>query len=988
MWHYQPTKSFLPRAIIFCLLVHLLLGMGQTWAQSQATRPVSRKVIKQRLGQVWQQIEDSLNYDLAARLLAENRAQLDEGSAWEVDSFAVLVAYQWYMEGLLARYQRKWPEGIEKQRVALTHFDRLIAERGDCRSDHLNVLLELGILYDKIREPAECIRYNQAAKALLEKFLREGVSRIDSSEYAFVHTGMANLYRDYASLDGKNHPGAENPNLVRAIHHYQSCLDIRLAAGKDRVGAKKISLSYMNLSEAQVAMGDIAEARRLLELARPYVEEDLTEHSYWYLDRGNLDLLQGEPEAAYANFQKARDLRKMGIADAGYVTEPDYHLARAALEMEDFPRAEGHLEIVDSILTEADGVTPRPFYEADFIKVLNLKAEFLRRKGVPDQALATYTRAAEIARLLRSNARSEQAKLNSGGRDLVLTPHREGMKLALRRYGETEDLKYFARAFYFSEKLKAILLYQLLQRNGFLRKVAASLPEKERAEFAALRDLDRQIKVDYQLREAFYERKNALLNQKVAGSEIARLDQKLDELGDKIMQRQKQRNAQEEKLLRDWEEHYPDQYAQLASVLTLPDPIELAAVSREILNHDSVALLSYSLERDHLTIIGLTAQERYFKSFPLYDQFYADLDSVIRICRRPPEEVPRGIDEVAIFQTAATNVYHTLIGQMENWLQAQGAKRLIVIPDGQLGYLSFEALLRPAPRARTYYDLRDYFLAQQYAFSYESSATVLHQRILRHRELGDKHGVAVFAPSRFNGMTSLRNIEDAAREIAEATGDNYFEAEAATKTEFQRRANDFGIVIAATHSIANDSFPGRSVLLLGSDPTASPNNDSLFAADLYNMALNLKHLFLASCETGRGELRRGEGILSLSRAITASGCASTTSSLWKVPDESVSTGQIMERYFGGLSRNQPKDVALNAAKRMYLASDHNNFFDYRPYNWAEFTIYGDISPTPIKWKKPFRVGTSSALVLLLLLGISGAGYWVWVGRKRDNHVAT
>ena len=76
---------------------------------------------------------------------------------------------------------------------------------------------------------------------------------------------------------------------------------------------------------------------------------------------------------------------------------------------------------------------------------------------------------------------------------------------------------------------------------------------------------------------------------------------------------------------------------------------------------------------------------------------------------------------------------------------------------------------------------------------------------------------------------------------------------------------------------------------------------------------------LSACSTGAGKVEKGEGVLSLSKAFTATGTASVIHSLWKVPDDASS--YIMVEFYKNLRLGQRKDEALINAKTLYLEDE-------------------------------------------------------------------
>lgn len=95
-------------------------------------------------------------------------------------------------------------------------------------------------------------------------------------------------------------------------------------------------------------------------------------------------------------------------------------------------------------------------------------------------------------------------------------------------------------------------------------------------------------------------------------------------------------------------------------------------------------------------------------------------------------------------------------------------------------------------------------------------------------------------------------------------------------------------------------------------------------------------MVLSACNTGMGELENGEGLMSLSRALTYAGVRSSVYSLWEVPDEE--TAEIMLSFYEHLKSGYSKVEALALAKRDFLA---NNPLKNHPFFWAGFVINGN-----------------------------------------------
>ena len=106
---------------------------------------------------------------------------------------------------------------------------------------------------------------------------------------------------------------------------------------------------------------------------------------------------------------------------------------------------------------------------------------------------------------------------------------------------------------------------------------------------------------------------------------------------------------------------------------------------------------------------------------------------------------------------------------------------------------------------------------------------------------------------------------------------------------------------------------------------------------------------LSACNTGRGQVAGGEGVLGLQRAFQLAGARSVVASLWRVPDEE--THQLMREFYRRVWTEKPvsKAEALRQAQLWMLENWKGRGTLARPapqgppppYYWAAFVLSGD-----------------------------------------------
>ena len=294
----------------------------------------------------------------------------------------------------------------------------------------------------------------------------------------------------------------------------------------------------------------------------------------------------------------------------------------------------------------------------------------------------------------------------------------------------------------------------------------------------------------------------------------------------------------------------------------------------------------------------------------------------LAVISKPPND--QG-EEIAL----AKQLYTLLIQPIETLLDS---KRVIcIIPDKNLSYIPFSALISPASQK---YLIEDYvvttsqspsvfLLSSKYA---TQKAPVKDERLL---SVGNPR----FDRAAFPDLEDLPNAKQEATEIAAnykynlplLDGDATV---AAVKNEMPRS----DVVHLALHSVLDSDLPLNSSLLFAK----SGSQSKLRAYEIYRLGFERTRLVvLSSCQTGAERNYDGEGMASLARAFISAGVPMVVASLW--PVDSAATEKLMV-LFHKERRQTSTAVALANAQRAMLHDSQTRF--QRPYYWAAFTLNG------------------------------------------------
>jgi CHAT domain-containing protein/Tfp pilus assembly protein PilF len=390
---------------------------------------------------------------------------------------------------------------------------------------------------------------------------------------------------------------------------------------------------------------------------------------------------------------------------------------------------------------------------------------------------------------------------------------------------------------------------------------------------------------------------------------------------------------------------------EISNLVSL-EPCKVEHIQGQLLN-ENTALIEYFLGENQSIMFLITKNEFCVFSLPSRIEIENSLRAFLKTLSDPPNGKFKGV-------FAAKRIYNDLIFPAEKRIEGS-ISNLIIIPDGILYYLPFEALMKNINDQPS----ENYYLIKEYGISYAPSSSILLFLSRIHHERNRVKGLLAFGSPHYSSTSLIkRNKQNiyvnvlkelllnmgfiisplpySKREILVIS--KYFPREKRdlflkknAKEEVIKKIPliNFKVIHFACHALLDEEFPFRSALILSLDGDRKEDG-FLQVREIYNLKLNADLVILSACQTGKGKLERREGILGFPRIFFYIGAKSVVLSLWKINDKSTSI--FMNYFYYYLSQGNEKAHALRLAKLKMMESKFCH-----PFYWATFVLNGDFN---------------------------------------------
>lgn len=284
------------------------------------------------------------------------------------------------------------------------------------------------------------------------------------------------------------------------------------------------------------------------------------------------------------------------------------------------------------------------------------------------------------------------------------------------------------------------------------------------------------------------------------------------------------------------------------------------------------------------------------------------------------------------YETNALDLYQRLVQPLQ---LAPEDSILIIVPDGILWLLPFDALLTQQPVERGAFNMYPYLLNRhQTSFAY--SATLLRESKYIKRSPTASKTLLACAPfdqrgtsGTGGGQRNFGHLPSSGWEVREAQrllGGDILLGQNAIKSVFLKKMPAYRTLLFSTHGEAGK----RGYVAFYPENDSLKQQNLLFVDEVYNLQINAELVIFSACESAIGKAEPGEGLISMARAFTYAGAKGIVTTLWSVND--YSNSRITIGMLTYLKQGKPATEALYQAKKDWVNNPSTEAA--HPWYWA------------------------------------------------------
>ncbi|HPE76122.1 MAG TPA: CHAT domain-containing protein [Draconibacterium sp.] len=726
--------------------------------------------------------------------------------------------------------------------------------------------------------------------------------------------------------------------IKKSKQNYQKAIDLALSIYEQN--SIDIAISYINYSNFLISIDQLSDADEVLKKAYLIIQDMKPVNgmalSEYYKTKG---LIVNNIPVATQNIESFKNQRKKNLLEAinwfrkGLIplNFTDNYLTVNALELNNLLSIKECIVLFKLI---ADDYNELAKLEQTNDKLILTESMIL--------AIENYQVVGSLIQRARKEISDDKSKIELN--TLEYATFNQIIDISYTAYSITKDFKYLEQAFQNSERLKSSSLFDKISNQLALKN--SLVP-------------DSLLNLEYKLNSSIIIYSEKLNNEKNSSNPDSSL---IKEYNNEIFTANREREELQRKIETDYKDFYNLKYSN--SMLSLKD-IQLK------LHKDEVILEYVFNETDSihkLYVFAISSDNIEFNRLKLNADFNSAIEFIFRFMSNTEYMFTKNEDSKQ-FCVSSNLLYKQLILPLKDRLIN---KKITIVPDGKLSYIPFDALLENLPDTSKNIEFNQLdYLIRKYCINYSNSVNLLFSQISTVKK--NKSEAIAFAPIYKEGesieisnkkypLIPLPGVEKEVAGISKIISADIFSGEDATEDNFRKNAEKYDILHLAMHAFINDSLPANSSFAFTQIETEDPAKDGMLnTADIYNLKLQAKLTVLSACNTGSGQLKKGEGIMSLARGFIYAGCPSIIMSLWEVEDESGT--QIITSLYKNIKKGKRKDESLRLAKLEYLNSVSSR--RAHPHYWLGFVSIGDDSPLYKSYDFYFFI--------VLILALSGIG---------------